>query len=501
MKSRRRFSRACVAVLLAGPAFGQVHYFGNHPWSQTAPSGPDAQAGGWYYNLGITGIRVKLNATYPKRLRVRYVFPGSPAHGLVQDGDWLTGVGGTLFQEEHQNGYGPDVFGAQGPIEEFSVALEAAQATAGGGLLDVSLIRDDVEHDVVIPVGTTYGSFGPTYPFDCPKSAQIRLELLDYLVAAQKPNGSWGSPPQDTFAPLALLTSTDPAHVAAAEANVQWHAEKTRGDFSELDGLDNWRYMAAGIVMAEYYLLTNDPDILPELQEVHDFLVRSQYLDQSQVDPLVQQTHPSSFPTTPEEQHGGWGHNPGFEGYGPIAMTTGQGALVLTLMDRCGITIRRSRLDAAYEYLQRGTGNNGYIWYLDEVANHNSWADTGRTGASALANFLSPYPEPHYAADALNHTAMMGNHPESFPDTHGSPPMGMGYVAAALAFDLPNLRKVMDSNRFWFALSQCPDGSYYYQPNRDNAGFGSDSRIVASAVTAFVFSIPLQNLVVTGRRP
>lgn len=502
MKIRRGFLRSFVAVLLVGPSFAvQVDYDGNWPWSQTAPSGPDAQAGGWYYNLGITGLRVKLNASLPKQLRVKYVFPGSPADGLVEVGDWLTGAGGILFQEEHQDGYGPDVFGAQGPIGEFSVALEAAQTASGGGLLDVSLIRNAVAHDVVVPVGTTYGSFGPNYPFDCPKSAQIRLELLDYLVATQKPNGSWGSPPQDTFAPLALFTSSDPAHVAAAEANVQWHAATTRGDFSELIGLDNWRYMAAGIVMAEYYLLTRDVDILPELQEVHDFLVRSQYQDESQVDPLVQQTHPSSFPTTPEEQHGGWGHNPGFEGYGPISMTTGQGALVLTLMDRCGITIRRSRLDAAYEYLQRGTGNNGYIWYIDEVASHNSWADTGRTGASALANFLSPYPEPHYLADALHHTTMMGNHPESFPDTHGSPPMGMGYVAAALAFDLPNLRKLMDSNRFWFALSQCTDGSYYYQPNRDNAGFGADSRIIASAVTAFIYSIPLQNLVVTGRTP
>ena len=226
---------------------------------------------------------------------------------------------------------------------------------------------------------------------------------------------------------------------------------------------------------------------------------RSQYLDQSQVHPEVQQTHPDSYPDTPEQQHGGWGHNPGFEGYGPIAMTTGQGALVLALMHRCGITIRRSRLDAAYEYLKRGTGTNGYLWYADEVADHNSWADVGRTGASAVANYLSPYPESSYQLEATAHTALMGTHAESFPDTHGSPTMGMGYAAAALAFDHPSLRNVMDANRYWFALAQCTDGSYYYQPNRDNAGFGADSRITASAVTAFIFSIPLQNLVVTGR--
>ena len=425
--------------------------------------------------------------------------PGSPADGIVAVGDVLTGAGGAAFVEDHQDGYGPDVFGAQGPIGEFAVALEAAQTPTGGGNLDVTLVRGGMAQDAVIPVGTEYGSFGATYPFNCRKSAQIRAELLDYLVATQGSDGSWGVAPQNTFAPLALLTSDDPEHRAAAEASVQFHAQTTRGDFTELRGLDNWRYMAAGIVLSEYYLLTGDADILPELQEVHDFIVRSQYQDRSQVNPRVQLSHPGSFPSTSEEQHGGWGHNPGFEGYGPIAMTTGQGALVLALMERCGIAVRRSRLDAAYDYLQRGTGSNGYLWYLDEVADDNSWADVGRTGASALANYLSPYPDSRYLIDATMHTSLMGTHPESFPDTHGSPTMGMGYAAAALAFDLDNLRSVMDANRFWFALSQCPDGSYYYQPNRDNAGFGADSRITASAVTAFIFSIPLQNLAVTGR--
>ncbi|MFT4541723.1 MAG: hypothetical protein ACI835_004185 [Planctomycetota bacterium] len=500
MSIRQRWLASALSVFVAGQALGvQVHYNNGYPWSQSASSGPDAAVGGWWYNLGITGMRVKLMPIAPKHLLVRYVFPGSPADGVVQVGDVLTGAGGLAFVEDHQNGYGVDVFGAQGPIGEFSVALEAAQSPSAGGMLDVTLDRAGTIHNVVLPIGTTYGSFTATYPFNCPKSAQIRTELLDYLVSTQGSNGSWGVAPQNTFAPLALLTSNVPAHIAAAEANVQFHADTTRGDFTELNGLDNWRYMAAGIVMAEYFLQTGDANILPELQEVHDFIARSQYQDRSQVNPRVQLSHPGSYPTAPEEQHGGWGHNPGFEGYGPIAMTTGQGALVFALMDRCGITIRRSRLDAAYKYLQRGTGTNGYLWYLDEVASNNSWADVGRTGASAVANFLSPFSDSHYHVDAMRHTTMMGIHPESFPDTHGSPMMGMGYAAAALAFDLPNLRRMMDANRFWFALSQCTDGSYYYQPNRDNAGFGGDSRIIASAITAFIFSIPLQNLVVTGR--
>ncbi len=51
--------------------------------------------------------------------------------------------------------------------------------------------------------------------------------------------------------------------------------------------------------------------------------------------------------------------------------------------------------------------------------------------------------------------------------------MGMGYATAALAFDPQNLRRVMDSNRFWFALAQCTDGSDYDQSNRAGGAPGA----------------------------
>jgi hypothetical protein len=57
----------------------------------------------------------------------------------------------------------------------------------------------------------------------------------------------------------------------------------------------------------------------------------------------------------------------------------------------------------------------------------------------------------------------------------------------------------MDANRWWFTMAQCPDKTFYYQPNRDNAGYGSDARMTASAVVAFIFTIPKRSLVITGK--
>ncbi len=476
---------------------GQVHYHPDgQPWSNRAGRGPDAVVPGWFYNLGITGLRVELVAEAPTHLVVRYVFAGTPADGKVRVGDHIVGAGRAAFTEPHRNGYGMEVFGAHGPIGAFAIALEASQEK-GQGKLALDLRRGDKDVGVTLAVGTRHGAFGPDFPADCRKSAKIRADLLAWLLEQQKDDGSFGNPVHDTFAPLALLASGKPEHRAAVERNARRHAATTAA--RDQSSLINWRYMAAAIVLSEYFLATGERWVLPELEEVRDFLYSSQYLSLAQVNPKVKESHPDSYPKSERDQHGGWGHNPGFEGYGPIAMITGQGALAFALMARCGIEIDRERHDAAYAFLARATGRNGYVWYEDKVAGHDRWADPGRTGAAGIANRLSPWPGETYAERALRHAQMLGAHPESFPDTHGSPVMGMGYAAMAAAVDPASWRKLMDANRWWFALAQCADGTFYYQPNRDNAGYGDDARMSASAVVAFVLSVPDHSLAVTGR--
>ncbi|MGA0868586.1 MAG: DUF6288 domain-containing protein [Planctomycetota bacterium] len=485
-------------ALLAAPCAAQVHYFKDgRPWSNRARSGPDASVPGWFYNLGISGIRVELTEDAPRHLLVRHVFDGSPAHKRVQVGDWITGAGGAPFAEEHQNGYGTQVFGARGPISAFAAALEHAQTKEGRGKLELSLLRDGEAVSTTLDVGRTYGAFTETFPADCPKSDRMRRELLDWLVEEQQANGSFGNPVHNTFAPLALLTSTTPAHRKAVERCARFHASTTHA--KDDSSLINWRYMAAAIVLSEYHLATGERWVLDELQEVYDFLMSTQYVDMAQIDPRSKESHPGSYPKSAADAYGGWGHNPGFEGYGPICMLTGQGALAFALMARCGIEVDRERHDAAFEFCARGTGPNGYVWYEDEVGNPDGWADHGRTGAAGLANWVSTYEDERYRSRAAKHAAVIGAHPESFPDTHGSPVMGMGYAAACAAFDPDSFRRLMDANRWWFALAPCGDRTCYYQPNRDNAGYGDDARMSASAVVAFILSIPKKNLVTTGR--
>ncbi len=479
-------------------ARAQVHYYPDgSPWNQRADGGPDAAVDGWYYNLGITGLRVVLVEDAPRHLLVKHVFEDTPAAGKVRPGDFIVGAGSRPFASDHKNGYGMDCFGPEGPILEFAQALEASQSEAGKGRLALTLLRDGRTVEAVLAVGRRYGTYAQSFPRDCRKTEIIRAELLAYLVEQQQPDGSWGSPPHDTFAPLALLASGERKHLAAVEKNARMHAATTAA--RDESSLINWRYMAAAIVLSEYYLATGEKWVKPELQEVYDFLISSQYVDLTQVNEKVKETHPDALPRSALDSHGGWGHNPGFEGYGPISMLTGQGALAFALMSRCGIEIDRARHDAAYDFLARASGRNGYVWYEDQAAGADDWADMGRTGAAGIANLLCPYQEKRYRERALAHARVIGAHPESFPDTHGSPIMGMGFAALAAHADEESFRRLMDANKWWFVLAQCPDGSFYYQPNRDNAGYGADSRLSATAVTAFIFSIPRRSLQLTGK--
>jgi hypothetical protein len=487
---------AAVIVSLVPGAFAQVDYDEEgQPWGQQAEAGPDAEVPGWYYNLGITGLRVELVAEQPTHLVVRHVFADSPASGKVKVGDHLVGAGSARFEVPHQNGCGMEVFGARGPIEDFAHALE--RSVEQDNRLDLTLERGKRTLAVVLELGQRNGAFAPTFPAECKHSARILAELLEFLVEAQGSDGSFGDPVVDTFAPLALLSSGSREHLAAVERNARFHARTTRA--KDEGDLINWRYMTAALVLSEYSLATGERWVVPELEEVRDFLYSTQYLSLAQLNPEVKNSHPESWPTDARQQHGGWGHNPGFEGYGPIAMLTAQGALAFALMQRCGVAIERERHEAAYAFLERGTGRNGYVWYADEAASEEDWADHGRTGAAAIAFALSPWRDSDHPARARRHAVLIGLHPESFPDTHASPILGMGYAALGAWVEPRNFRRLMDANRWWFTLALCADGTFYYQPNRDNSGYGPDSRLSASAVTAFLFSIPARSLALTGK--
>ncbi len=496
-----------ILIALTFKSFGQTAYEedqplnNRYPWN-TQVWGPDQQAGGWYYNLGITGLRMMLDDQKPRELLIKHVWPNTPAAGKIQVNDRIIGTNNTLFQEDHRNGHGRFVFGARGPAGEFATALETAQSNAGNGNLSLMVKRGGNTLNVTLNIGKSYGAYSTTYPENCPKCSTILAELNPIIRSYQNSEGAFGNggPDDNLFGCIALMSIGGAENMAAVKRCVQLIADETTANGWQTTGdLINWTYTVGSIILSEYYLATGEQWVKPELNEIYQTLLRTQYTDRSQIIPTDE---PDEFPPPSGTAfQGGWGHNPGFEAYGPISMITAQGALGFALMQRCGIAIDRARHDAAYNFLVKATGPNDHVWYGEtDDPDPNDWSANGRTGTSALAYFMANYKEASYRQRALRYSQHSGNHPQSFPDTHASPEMGMLLQALGTYTDPPSFRKLMDANKWWFALAQTPQKSFYYSPARDITEPSTDFRFSATCVAALVFSLPNKNLYISGKR-
>ena len=431
------------------------------PYHVVTKQGPDAETGGWFINLGITGVRAKLPEERPTEFDVVYIFEDTPAAGVLEVGDRIVGANDTRFATPHKFGYGVGKFGYQGPMMDFASALEASQST---GTLDLLIVRKDTPQSVQLDVGTKYGTYGETYPFDCAKTDRVLAELLPYLAERQKDDGTWNNRPHlNAFAALAMLGSGERQYRGHARKAARAFAQQTN-DVIDYGGLDCWKYSLYGIYLAEYHLATGEKWVLDELREIN------RWLEQAQM------------------ENGGWGHRPasrpGGNGYGSICILTMQARMAWALMQKCGVEVDPKRMKAAHDFVVRGTGDSGYVWYKDGGKNNPGYADMGRTGAAALAHGFTDE-DYDYAERAAK---CIGNHPDTFSDTHGSPILGMVWTALGAAVDDDSFRKLMDHNRWWFALAQCNDGTFYYQLNRDNNAqdYTAAPRLSATAATAVI---------------
>jgi hypothetical protein len=483
----------CSVLLLAAmPAQGLDRPL----WDKlTTKVGPDAQVPGWYINLGITGARAMITKEEPTKLLVIYVFKSSPAFGKLEKGDKIVGANGNAFVTPHKFGYGVGKFGYEGPMMDLGNALEDSQGKLDGKLV-LEIERDGRKFKTDMRLTTKYGSYAQNYPFDCKKTDIILKETCAYLIERQKADGLWSDRPNiNAFAALALLGSGDKMSLPAVKKAMQAMARKCDGEI-EYEGLPVWHYTLYGIALSEYYLKTHEPWVLPALEKINHWLVLAQ--------------HPPT--AAPERKHvaGGFGHGPhnpaGANGYGAFNAVTAQAMMAWALIDRCGLGIDERRFQAAHEFIALGTNKIGYVWYAD-ASGGPGYADMGRTGASALAHSLAHSLDPAQSdklrAFGLLNAGCIGKHPDTFIDTHGSPLLGMVWTALGAATDPPSFRKLMDANRWAFSLSQCADGTFYYQPNRDNnpQDYASAPRLSATAATALILTLSRKQLQITGAAP
>lgn len=357
MISIRLMGIASIGALIISPLSAVNEKKGGWPWTMKLHGWHDREiaeelGGGFFLNVGPTGIRAQITHEHSKYFTVKYVFKKSPAHGLIHIGDIIVGANGTRMNEEHKFGRGakgPTGWG--GPMAEMAPLIEDSQA-AGGKLELIVWKGGSRSNEVTVPIAIEpKPRFSDTYPFNCPRSDQLMMQLCDFLVDDYKRAGKFEKRVHShSTAVLALMASGDKKHMRLVDDIMKGYYNK-RYDPLNGGGFQSWSYGYDGIVMGEYYLKTQDRKLLPAIESLTRVFIEGQ-----------------------EVKSGGYSHKPnpfimrrrasgGPKGYGAMALTGGLAMTAMSIFKEAGLDYGEPAYGHLHQAFLRSAGSNGSIGY------------------------------------------------------------------------------------------------------------------------------------------
>ena len=263
----------------------------------------------------------------------------SPADGILRPGDVVLKANG--------HGLGRDA--------SMGLGTAITEAEAADGRLRLAIYRDGKELDVAIQL-QKLGSYAATWPFGCAKSRKLLDIFCDYLAREQEPEGSIGFRVPGAANGLILLANPDPKYLESCRRL----AYNFMRDKASMSGLGTWDTSYTGIYLAEYYLVTGDRAVLPELERVCKILAEGQ------------------------QPCGSWGHGATINRYYAIGGLLNQCGLTawiaLILGQRCGVAADQAAIAKATAFFSF-FADRGNVPYGD----HTPWEGTTGNGKDATA--------------------------------------------------------------------------------------------------------------------
>jgi hypothetical protein len=456
---------------------------------------PDLTAGGTptttkSLNLGPTGAQgwlyhVSDNSSLSRQILVKTVDAGSPAAGILATGDVILGVDGT--------GANPVNFSSDAR-KALGYAIADAEARTPA-TLKLLRWRAGVTTTQTITL-QTMGAYSATAPYNCPKSALILEQGLDYVMANQNSG-------KMKMGILALLAANNPANPdnAARLARAQADALSimpTQAQINDMlagkvstESKIAWAVGHKLIVLAEYYLATRDARVLPGIEAFAVAVANGQSV-------LGTMGHQFTSPAAD-----GSLNTPYNVGYGCVNSAGMPTFLGLLLAQRCELTnpeiapaiARASRFFAAYS----GYGCHPYGEHEPGRTSHES---NGKSGLAAICFSLQENraeEEKFYAkmATAAASERGIGHTGPWFNYLWATLGAAIGGEQAA-AGHFSRISWDLDLSRRW-------DGGFVYN---DLYGPGSDSGTLFWQTDCYMYTpalltyaLPLRQLVITGKNP
>lgn len=474
-------------------------------WNKPCEEGPDAVVPGFLVNMGPTGARGILKES---AYIVKFIFEGSPAEGLLELNDEVYGANGKAFGK-HQ--YGRKIHGIEGPLKDLGLAIEDSEGS--DGVLSLMIRREGSPQTVELQL-EKLGRFSDTFPRDCEKTRILLGRAYQYLIQNHDGLDSQGR----AAAALALLSSDDPAAFDAGK--------RMALDWNKPYDDDTWTWHLAfqSMTLAEYYLRTEDRSVLETLDSSLKLLRRAQWKlpihhwkskQIKNIDQEIIDKHQALY-------EGGFAHAPypfivarGGGGYGPMQLTTSLAILSWQLGKQCGLEAQEEGLDAAFQFLEYGTTQSGWVAYGGEFTLNNGpvdwkeWQANPRNGfsqKSGLAHLLYQLsPERESAAEMKRrHESNIAAAYRDMSDGHACALMGLtwGWAGVAASQNEALQKEVFDYYKAWINLARCHGSdSYVILPARDYADYSYYRRNIrnhTTAAVALLYSFSSPNLRIQG---
>jgi hypothetical protein len=403
------------------------------------------------WNLGATGARgwvhAKFHDTFPSRqIYITKVHEGSPADGVLREGDVILGIGGKPFSSDARKAFGR--------------ALTRAETREGKGQLALTRWRGGDTSEVTLHIDVL-GSYSATTPWECDKSRRIVDRACDYLVRNGVTHGITTGPA--VVRSLALMSTGNKRYMPVVREHAHALVELFDRNMAARKDLPSWGYPSWGwgyinLFLTEYHLLTGDKKVLPAITKYSNSIAEGQ-------SGVGSWGHGMAWPHEPMNRgrrHGALG------GYGALNQAGTICWISLMLAKRCGVTSPEieQAIVKGHRYLETFVdlqtipyGDNLNV----DVSHHD---DNGKNSAAAVgfALFGDKHGTDYYGRMTVaSHAVREGGHTGNwFAFIWAAPGAARSGQDACSAF-LHELTWLFDMERQW-------DGGFSYQ---GKPGFGA----------------------------
>jgi len=300
-------------------------------------------------NLGPTGA---VGWPVGREIVVTGVDAGSPADGLLLEGDIILAVNGKMLEID--------------PRRTLGRAITDSESPSLNGRLELTVWQGGEKKQVVLAL-PVMGDYSPTWPVKCAKSKRILHNTCEWLSQNQLTNGLFLTcSGTDAITPCAVnglvfLASGEPGYIENAR-RLAYHLVRTRMPrLGKDDGLANWSWSYSAVFLSEYYLLTGDSNVLPYLKDLQKWIADGQ-------------TECGSWSYGPKTS------KPSEENVNQVGLTC---FLATVLIRECGVEVDEKVLDRSRKFFERFM-NNESIAYGD----HRPWAEAAGSGKDAQAAII-----------------------------------------------------------------------------------------------------------------